>query len=117
MSKKPATKPAEASKPLPVAASADALFGINDRPEQTIELPEKGCSIVVREPDAATSAMLHKSVTDKDGNHDDFEFRCRWMFESMVKPKPEPHHLDMIRGLGISTFNRWLFSIGKKKEV
>lgn len=102
--------------PLPVPETADELFSIEDRPEQTIEIPEWGFSVVVREPDAKTTIALQKGATDKDGNYDIHEFRFRFVLESIIKPKTGIEHLERLKGKSNRAFLRLLNSIGKKKE-
>lgn len=102
---------------LPVAQSADELFAIDDRPERTVEIPEWGRSVVVRELDARTMALISKSTTDEKGNIDHIEFSARVVMEGIVKPRLSPAHLDKLKERSNSAFLRIYTEIsGKKKE-
>ena len=106
-----------ATKDLPIATNADQIFERNDRPEKTISVPEWGCSIVARPLDARTVSVISASTTNAKGETDSLEFAARYMFESVIQPKMEPRHIEMIKERNNIVFLRVYGEIaGKKKE-
>lgn len=103
---------------LPRATSADQLFQVDDRPAREIEVPEWGCSVLVRELDAKTMALISRSTSNDKGDIDTVEFSARVMLEGIVDPKLEPHHLEMLKSRSNSAFLRVYNAIsGKKKDA
>ena len=87
------------------------------RPARELEIPELGCSILYREPDARTSALIAKASRDEKGNVDGLEFGARMILEGCIEPKLQPHHVEMIVGMGGSTFKKLAEEIiGSKKN-
>jgi hypothetical protein len=102
---------------LPRATSADQLFAIDDRPPVELDVPEWGCSIVVRELDAATMATISKS-TSRGNDVDSEEFSARVVFAGIVEPALEPHHIELLKKRNHMAFKRVFDAIvGKKKEA
>jgi len=101
---------------LPLAENADEIFEIDDRPERIIEVPEWGKSVVVRELDAKTMAIITKSTTDEKGNIDSVEFSSRVILEGMVKPKLSPAHIEKLKARSNRAFLRVYNEIAEKKK-
>lgn len=88
------------------------------RPARELDIPELGCSIIYREPDARTSALIARDNTDEKGNVDGLEFGARMILEGCIEPKLAPHHIEIIKSLGGSTFKKLAEQIiGTKKNA
>jgi hypothetical protein len=102
---------------LPRAKSADELFKLDDRPAREIDIPEWGVSVLVRELDAKTMALISKSTTSDSGIVDSVEFSARVILEGIVEPKLSPTHLEQLKTRSNAAFLRLYNEIaGKKKE-
>ena len=103
------------SEPKP-RLTRDALLKLDDRPLREVEIPGLPGTVVVRQPDARTMALIAKSTADENGNQDTLEFEARLIFEGLVEPKLEPADLEWIKGLSASTFKALAREIISKKN-
>lgn len=103
---------------FPICENPDEIFAIADREPFPVDVPEWGKTLMVQELDAATMAIIHKSTTDANGKIDNIEYSARVVLEGTVKPKFQPHHIEMLKKRSNTAFLRVFAAIhgGKKKE-
>ncbi len=62
-------------------------MALDDRPAFDVFVPQWGITATVREPDAATFAMISRAARDADGKFDRVDFLCRAIIVGCVSPK------------------------------
>lgn len=103
---------------LPRIKSADDLFAIDDRPVIELDVPEWGCSVLVRQLDARTIAAIAKATQSHDGSIENVEYSARCIMEGMVEPQLEHHHLEKLKERNNAAYLRVFSTIhnGAKKK-
>jgi hypothetical protein len=101
---------------LPIAESFDVILACNDRPEETIDIPEWGCSVVVREPDAETMVRISAS-SERDGKMDTLDYMSKVIVAGVVRPAMSAAHVEALKKKSNTAVLRLFNRItGKKNE-
>jgi hypothetical protein len=103
---------ASAPAALPVAESFAAILSANGLiGEKTIDIPEWGIAVVVRELDVATAIKISESSTDSKGNTNVVDNWVKTVVAGMVRPQIGPAEAEQMHRLNYNAFLRILHAI------